>query len=67
MARRLAAIRRRGTTVTTHTTAAAGAAIATAGLTKDYSGAVALGPLDLVVSAGQRVSLVGHNGSGKTT
>ncbi len=43
------------------------AAIATAGLTKDYSGALALGPLDLVVPAGQRVSLVGHNGSGKTT
>ena len=67
MARRLAAIRRRGKTVSTRTTAAAGAAIATAGLTKDYSGALALRPLDLVVPAGQRVSLVGHNGSGKTT
>jgi ABC-type multidrug transport system ATPase subunit len=43
------------------------AAIVALGLTKDYSGALALGPLDLVVPAGQRVSLVGHNGSGKTT
>ncbi len=43
------------------------AAIATAGLTKDYGGALALGPLDLVVPPGQRVSLIGHNGSGKTT
>jgi ABC-type multidrug transport system ATPase subunit len=56
----LAAIRRRGKTVSAH-------AIATAGLSKDFSGALALGPLDLVVPAGQRVSLVGHNGSGKTT
>ena len=43
------------------------AAISTAGLTKDYSGALALGPIDLVVPPGQRVSLIGHNGSGKTT
>jgi ABC-type multidrug transport system ATPase subunit len=60
----LAAIRRRGKTVSAHATAPA---IVTAGLTKDFSGALALGPLDLVVPAGQRVSLVGHNGSGKTT
>ena len=43
------------------------AAIATTGLTKDYGGALALGPLDFVVPPGQRVSLIGHNGSGKTT
>jgi ABC-2 type transport system ATP-binding protein len=47
--------------------AAASPAISAAGLTKDYGGALALGPLDLVVPAGQRVSLIGHNGSGKTT
>ena len=43
------------------------AAVATAALAKDYSGALALAPLDLIVPAGQRVALVGHNGSGKTT
>lgn len=43
------------------------AAISTAGLTKEYGGALALGPLDLVVPPGQRLSLIGHNGSGKTT
>jgi ABC-type multidrug transport system ATPase subunit len=48
-------------------TATTVAAISTAGLTKDYSGALALGPIDLVVPPGQRVSLIGHNGSGKTT
>ena len=64
MAQRVAAIRRRSQAVSTPRPAAA---IATAGLTKDYGGALALGPLDLVVPAGQRVSLIGHNGSGKTT
>jgi ABC-type multidrug transport system ATPase subunit len=42
--------------------------LSTGGLTKEYgTGAVALAPLDLAVSAGERVALVGHNGSGKTT
>ena len=36
-------------------------------LSKEYGGVVALAPLDLVIDAGDRVSLVGHNGSGKTT
>ena len=35
-------------------------------LEKDYGGQV-VGPLDLVVDAGEAVALVGHNGSGKTT
>lgn len=37
------------------------------GLTRRYGDLVALGPLDLVVPQGQRVSLIGSNGSGKTT
>jgi ABC-type multidrug transport system ATPase subunit len=37
------------------------------GLTKTYGDLVALEPLDLVIPDGQRVVLVGHNGSGKTT
>ena len=36
-------------------------------LTKTYGDLVALEPLDLVIPDGQRVVLVGHNGSGKTT
>ena len=34
---------------------------------KSYSDLVALAPLDLGVAAGERVALVGHNGSGKST
>ncbi|MFZ9627988.1 MAG: ABC transporter ATP-binding protein [Ilumatobacteraceae bacterium] len=37
------------------------------GLTKDYGDRPALAPLDLEIAAGERVALVGHNGSGKTT
>jgi ABC-type multidrug transport system ATPase subunit len=37
------------------------------GLTKDYGDLVALAPLDLRVEEGERVVLVGPNGSGKTT
>ncbi len=37
------------------------------GLAKAYFGIPALYPTDLEISAGQRVSLIGHNGSGKTT
>ena len=39
----------------------------TAALTKEYFGVPALAPLDLTVSAGERVTIIGHNGSGKTT
>lgn len=42
-------------------------ALAADRLTKDYGDLVALEPLDLEVPQGQRVALVGHNGSGKTT
>jgi len=36
-------------------------------LTKTYGDTPASGPIDLVVAAGQRVAMLGHNGSGKTT
>jgi ABC-type multidrug transport system ATPase subunit len=36
-------------------------------LVKEYGGARALGPLDLVVRGGELVALVGHNGAGKST
>jgi ABC-2 type transport system ATP-binding protein len=36
-------------------------------LTKDYGDQQGLSPLDLRVELGQRVALLGHNGSGKTT
>jgi hypothetical protein len=57
MAQRVAPVRRRSTTVTATTTTGGGtAAIATTALAKDYGGALALAPLDLYVTAGQRVS-----------
>jgi ABC-2 type transport system ATP-binding protein len=37
------------------------------GLRKAYEDLVALEPLDLDISAGELVVLVGHNGAGKTT
>lgn len=37
------------------------------GLTKSYGDLPASGPIDLVVASGQRVAMLGHNGSGKTT
>ena len=37
------------------------------GLVKTYGDAPALGPVDLTVTANERVVLIGHNGSGKTT
>jgi ABC-type multidrug transport system ATPase subunit len=46
---------------------AAVAVVSTTGLTKSYGEAVALAPIDIEVSAGQRITLIGHNGSGKTT
>ena len=42
-------------------------AISTVELTKRYGEAQALAPIDFEVSAGERVTLIGHNGSGKTT
>lgn len=42
-------------------------AIEAHGLSKRYGDNVALAPLDLAVPTGQRLSLIGHNGSGKTT
>lgn len=42
-------------------------ALDTKGLTKRYGDLPASGPIDLVVPAGQRVAMLGHNGSGKTT
>ena len=37
------------------------------GLGKDYGDRPALEPLDLRIEQGERVALIGHNGSGKTT
>ena len=37
------------------------------GLTKTYGDLPACGPLDLAVAGGERVVVLGHNGSGKTT
>jgi ABC-2 type transport system ATP-binding protein len=42
-------------------------AIEAVGLTKDYGDLLALAPLDLKIGDGERVVLVGPNGSGKTT
>jgi ABC-2 type transport system ATP-binding protein len=42
-------------------------ALTAAGLTKTYGDVPAAGPLELTVAAGERVVMLGHNGSGKTT
>jgi ABC-type multidrug transport system ATPase subunit len=44
-----------------------GAALWSAGLTKEYGDLPALAPLDLTIPEHQSVVLIGHNGSGKTT
>jgi ABC-2 type transport system ATP-binding protein len=41
--------------------------LVTRGAAKSYGDLVALAPLDLAIGAGERVALVGHNGSGKST
>jgi ABC-2 type transport system ATP-binding protein len=41
--------------------------LVTDGAAKSYGDLVALAPLDLSVRAGERLALVGHNGSGKST
>ena len=41
--------------------------VSAAGLTKQYGDAVALDPIDVDIAAGERITLIGHNGSGKTT
>lgn len=46
---------------------AGGVALRALGLAKDYGDRPALAPLDLEIATGERVALVGHNGSGKTT
>ena len=43
------------------------AALSAVGLTKTYGDLPASGPLDLNVAPGERVVMLGHNGSGKTT
>lgn len=43
------------------------AAIAASELAKDYGDSIALAPLSVRIEDGQRVALIGHNGSGKTT
>ena len=40
--------------------------LSTVQLTKNYGGAVALAPIDINIAAGERITLIGHNGSGKT-
>ena len=54
-------------TSATHSATDSPSVITTAGLTKQYGGAIALDPIDVGINAGERITLIGHNGSGKTT
>ena len=42
-------------------------ALSASGAAKTYGDLIALAPLDLAVKQGERIALVGHNGSGKST
>ncbi|MDR0990273.1 MAG: ABC transporter ATP-binding protein [Propionibacteriaceae bacterium] len=53
--------------LTPHRSSTALAPLRTAGLTKSYSGFVALKPLDLEIEAGSIVGYLGPNGAGKST
>ncbi len=57
----------KSTAVTTTPARVTGGALAANDLTKDYGDRPALAPLTLHIPVAQRVAVVGHNGSGKTT
>lgn len=54
-------------TSTLNAAASSDGVLRTVGLTKNYGEAVALAPIDINIAAGERITLIGHNGSGKTT
>jgi ABC-type multidrug transport system ATPase subunit len=54
-------------TSTSQLVGATGSVVSVNGLSKQYGAAVALAPIDVEITAGERITLIGHNGSGKTT